>query len=321
MQPIYSSVKDAIKTRLKTNLPGMLMLGGAVVFGTILALGLSFEESPEYVAFETQSNGTEKLTARPNQLLLETGSASAATIAAAPQQNFDAAASGGFIREYLLANPEVIVDALRGLKAREDAQKAKARSAAVAAKRGLLNANIISKTGVSYASSADTKPITIVEFVDFKCGYCRKAHTELNAVVASNPDVRLIVKQYPILGPESVLAAKAAYATLKIAGASAYETFADELMLFNGPINEDTLRNIWSKSGIHSARFAELGVAMGSPEAQAHIDANSALGRSLGINGTPAFVINDQLHAGYLDQNRMNDLLGTIRTAQANTGE
>ena len=217
--------------------------------------------------------------------------------------------TGAYIRSYLLQNPDVIVEVLTVLNARakETARSAKLQS--VQANQAALH-----KDGRSYVGGNLDGSITVVEFVDFKCGYCRKAHDEIKRMVADNPDVRLIVKQFPILGPESLIAAKAAQGVQDVMGSQAYALFSDALIAFEGPLNDQTLARIFKEIGFDAGSIASVETQMESPEMGALLSYTRELAAELEIKGTPAFVINDDVVAGYITPDRMTGVLERTRT-------
>jgi len=131
-------------------------------------------------------------------------------------------------------------------------------------------------------------------------------------LVRNNPDIRLVVKEYPILGPESVLAARAAMAVLINDGGDVYKAFNDALMRENGPLSEISLPLIADRVGADSTRMMET---LSSPLITQMIQSNRALGQQMAITGTPTFVVADQMLRGYLPLPQMQQIVDEARAA------
>lgn len=230
----------------------------------------------------------------------------AATLAlpVAAQDNTDAA-FGERVRAYLLDNPEVIMEAIGVLQAREEkAQSATDAEMLAAQSDALLN------DGFSWVGGNPDGDVTIVEFMDYRCGYCKKAFPEVESLLQADSNIRLIVKEFPILGEASVLASRFAIATKMVAGDDAYKSVHDTLMEFNGDITPDTLTQLGDTLGLDTAA---INAAMDSDDVTAVIAANRALGQSLAISGTPTFVVQDQMVRGYVPVDQLQELVDTIR--------
>lgn len=214
---------------------------------------------------------------------------------------------GDAVRAYLLENPEVIMEAVAILQNRE-------RAAAVDADRELAAryADQLGNDGYSFVGGNPDGAITVVEFIDYRCGYCRRAHDEVSAFVAANADVRFVVKELPILGDESVLASRAALAVLVNDGPDVYERMNDLLMTFDGPFNDRTLFDIATEAGADAMRMSGL---MGQPLITEMISKNRTLAATLQITGTPTFVIGTEMVRGYVSPEIMDSILEDARQA------
>lgn len=217
----------------------------------------------------------------------------------------DRPAFGAEIRSYLLANPEVLMEAIGVLEARQAEE-------AVAGDQQLLaeNADALFNDPTSWVGGNPEGDITIVEFMDYRCGYCKRAFPEVAELLARDGNIRLIVKEFPILGEASVLASRFALATRKVAGDKGYETVHDALMVLRGDVTEDALRATATEAGLDAdAIFA----AIDDPDIAAILNANRALGQRLNINGTPSFVFGDQFLRGYVPLEGMQQLIADLR--------
>lgn len=212
------------------------------------------------------------------------------------------------IRAYLLENPEVLMEAIAILEERrnQDAQ---------AQERQLLEQNRgeIFADGYSWVGGNPDGDVTIVEFMDYRCGYCKRAYPALTELLATDGNIRFVVKEFPILGEASVLASRYAIATKAVAGDAAYGRVHDTLMRHNGDVNEAYLARLSRELGLdHDAILA----GMDDPEVQAIIRANRTLGNRLEIQGTPSFVMGDNFVRGFIELDQMRAIVAAVRAGQ-----
>lgn len=209
------------------------------------------------------------------------------------------------VRTYLMENPEVIMEAVAVLEERQ-------QQAQVQADQSLVtdNADQIFDDGFSFVGGNPEGDITLVEFLDYRCGYCKRAHGEVAKLLETDGNIRLIVKEFPILGEQSLLASRFAIATKQVAGPDAYKGIADALMTLDGEINMRNLRRLASTFGLDAAAIE---ASMDSPEVTQEIAATRALAQRLQITGTPTFVLQDELLRGYLPYDQMQMLVGEKR--------
>ena len=210
------------------------------------------------------------------------------------------------IRAYLLDNPEVIMEAVAILEQREAAQQAVDDKAMVQA-----NANALFNDPNSWVGGNPDGDVTMVEFVDYRCGYCRKAHDEVAELIAKDGNIRFIVKDFPILGEASTTSAKFAIAVRQLAGDDAYHAAGDALIRLKAAPEEPVLRRLAATLGLDADAVLER---MDSDEVGIVIAANHDLGRRMQINGTPTFVVGDQLLRGYLPLAGMVSVVAKART-------
>ncbi|MBJ3761777.1 thioredoxin domain-containing protein [Maribius pontilimi] len=217
----------------------------------------------------------------------------------------DDAAFGERVRQYLLENPQVIMEAVALLEQRE-------AEAQTAADGDLIadNADALFDDGVSWVGGNPDGDVTVVEFLDYRCGYCRRAHPEVAELVASDGNIRLIVKEFPILGEQSVLASRFAVATLRQAGDAAYEQVNDALMTMRGDMTADSLEALGEELDIDTQAIMQ---DMDSDEVTAILAQNRALGQAMAINGTPSFVFGDQMVRGYVPLDAMREIVEETR--------
>lgn len=209
------------------------------------------------------------------------------------------------VRSYLLENPEVLMEAIGVLEERQ-AQMEAARDEELAA----LNADALFNDGHSYVGGNPEGDITIVEFIDYRCGFCRRAHPEVTELIASDGNIRIITKEFPILGEQSVLASRFAIATKAVAGDAAYKQVSDALMALRSDVSEESLSSLGNAFDLDTdAILAE----MDSEATNAVLEANRTLGGRMDITGTPTFVFEDQLVRGYITLDQMQQIVEVLR--------
>ncbi|MGY6632934.1 MAG: DsbA family protein [Alkalilacustris sp.] len=211
------------------------------------------------------------------------------------------------VRAYLLEHPEVLLEAIAVLEDRQADDQAAGDAALIAA-----HAEALFDNPASWVGGNPDGDVTVVEFVDYNCGFCKRALPEVMALLDRDPGVRLVMKELPILGPESELASRFAIATLQVAGDDAYGAVHERLLGLPGRVSPAALGGIADDLGLDRAAIE---ARMDAPEVSAVIAANRALARSMGINGTPTFVIGDQLVRGYIPLDAMTALVEETREA------
>lgn len=209
------------------------------------------------------------------------------------------------VRAFLLEEPEVLVEAMDVLQGQQESQ---------AAQRDLAmlrdNADLIYRDPNSWAGGNLEADLTIVEFVDYRCGYCRRAHDDVAELVASDGNIRLVLKEFPILGEQSTLSSQFAIAVRQLHGDDAYKAAHDALIALRGDANPETLARLASDLGHDPGAIADR---MAAPEVQAIIDTNHALGGLMEINGTPTFVIDETMVRGYVPLEGMRQIVAGQR--------
>lgn len=235
-----------------------------------------------------------------------------ATPVAAQQGEMTPAERNAFraeVRAYLLDNPEVLIEAMEILRAREEAAEAAADTQLLAAL-----GDRVYNDGVSWVGGNPDGDVTIVEFLDYRCGYCRRAHNEVKALLEEDGNIRWVVKELPILGPDSDASSRMALATLKTLGDEAYSRLHDVLMTFEGPVNAQTMSLIARRADVD---LVAIQAAMESEEVSHHIGSVRLLAQQLNVTGTPAFVIGGTMVRGFIPKDTMNQIIAEER---ANAG-
>ncbi len=231
------------------------------------------------------------------------GSASAADLTDLTEA--ERAAFRDEVRAYLMDNPEVIIEAVDLLKERNAEQQAQADVALVED-----NADALFDDGYSWVGGNPDGDITLVEFMDYRCGYCRRAKPEVAKLLAADGNIRLIIKEFPILGDASVASSRFAIATRKVAGDEAYEQVHDALMELDGDVNDVILGRLAEGLGLDSAAIL---ARMNDDDITAEIAETRALAQRLQISGTPTFVLEDELLRGYLPADQLEIIVSEKR--------
>ena len=205
------------------------------------------------------------------------------------------------LRAYLLSKPEIIREAIVNLQ-KQDAEvaAAKSKTSLNAVRKELLDAPLSPTQGNPNAD------VTIVEFFDFKCGYCKRVAPVLHEILKTDPNVRVVFKQLPVLGPDSILAAQVA---LAVAKQGKYDVFHDALMNAEA-LDEKTVFALVDKHGLDTAKLRQ---DMMSPDIKAELESNLAMSGPLGISGTPGFVIGDAIAPGAIDIETMRQMIAAAR--------
>lgn len=202
------------------------------------------------------------------------------------------------IERYIRAHPEVIEQSLQGLLAKREAELRDHQKTALVAKQQELVHD-----PASPVSGNPKGEITLVEFYDYRCGFCKKAASAVTELQKEDRRVRVVYKDLPILGEQSELAAKAALAS-QVQGK--HQAFHEALLASHADMSKELILKIAVKVGLDAKR---LEADMVNPKWQAVIDKNRALARELGISGTPGFIVGNELVPGWLDLNGLKELI------------
>lgn len=216
-------------------------------------------------------------------------------------------AFGEAIRDYLMANPEVLVESINVLEERRAQQQSLNDTQLVEDYH-----DAIFKDGHSWVGGNPDGDLTLVEFVDYRCGYCRQVNPELEALIKSDGNIRFIIKEFPVLGPASEASARFAIAVQQISGADDYKRAHDALLELPPNASVEALRGVAEDLGLDPQPIID---GMNSDDVTAVLRANHELAQSMGINGTPAFVIGPQLLRG-IPGNGLGPTVAQIRKAQ-----
>ncbi len=227
-----------------------------------------------------------------------------ATVASGPVTRQELPA---LIKEVLMNEPEMVMDAVKKLREKQQAEAKKKTDTAIAAnKEALLNDADTPSIGEK------TADITVVEFFDYHCGYCKHMLPVITQLTSEDKKVRVVFKEFPILSEDSVTAARAALAVNRIAK-DKYFAFHSALMKHEGAFDEKSLMDIAKKQGISADA---LKAEMAKPEVTAALDKSRKLGEEIGVRGTPALIVGNHFMPGAADLDTMKKSIADIRAGK-----
>ena len=206
------------------------------------------------------------------------------------------------IHDYILAHPEVLMESLQRAKKKEDDRIAASRKSTVKSFRKELTAD--SRTPIFGNPNGD---VTLVEFFDYRCPYCRRMEPLLQNLIRDDPGVRVVQKEWPILGPASVYAARVALAALK---QGKHPQLHEALMAKKPNMNEAVILKAAEEVGLD---IDQIKVDMNSPEVDNEIQRGIQIAKLLGLNGTPAFIVGDELLPGWTDLATLKSMVDGAR--------
>jgi protein-disulfide isomerase len=211
------------------------------------------------------------------------------------------------IKEYLLANPEIMVEMQEALTAKREKQEKITRDKAISSSGAAI-----------FEASADAVlgnpkgDVTVVEFYDYNCGYCKRALSDMDAMIKADPNLRFVLKEYPILGEDSLKAHVVAQAFKKLMP----EKYADfhRTLLSGERATEDSAIAVAVLLG---ANEAELRKGMSDPAISILFDQNHQLATALNITGTPSYVIKDDVVFGAMGADVLSGKVANVRKCQS----
>ncbi len=206
------------------------------------------------------------------------------------------------IDAYIAENPEKIIESVREYNRRQEAdRRAQATSNLVALRDELLH------DPAAPAAGNPRGDITVVEFFDYRCGYCKRSLDMLMTVLREDNNLRVVFKEFPILSPESRQAARAALASQN---QDKYLQFHVALMNARGAFEDEQIFDIAAEVGLDVNRLA---ADMRAPETEAQLEVVGDLARALNIEGTPAFIVGDRIFRGAIDLDTMRGAIAAAR--------
>lgn len=219
----------------------------------------------------------------------------------------DRQATEQIIHDYLMAHPEVIIESLRAGDARVKEQAAAEARAQIAKHRDELVRDANSPEGGNPAGD-----VTIVEFFDYRCPYCKQVEPVLEQLLKEDGRIRVVYKEFPILGPDSMIASRVSLAALK-QSPQKYARLHAALMAAKGEFNQDSILKAAEAAGLDVARIRG---DMNGPEIDALIKRNYDLAETLNIRGTPAFIIGNEITPGAVDLPTFKKMVADARKTE-----
>lgn len=212
------------------------------------------------------------------------------------------------VQDYIKANPQLIIASVQDMQKREFEESMKKSKEAVIKKKDEIQGK---ESDIQLVAGNKDGDVTVVAFLDYRCGYCRKVNTEIKELIKKDPKVRVLFKEYPVLGEASLRIAKTALAVY-LYDPTKYLDFHNAVMSSNDP-NDKFILNTLKLLNLDTAKIDQL---IGDPRISNEIAAVAMLSQEIGVRGTPAFIIGDELIPGAVDANTMLNLVQKAREAK-----
>ena len=212
------------------------------------------------------------------------------------------------IKEYILDNPEIIIEAIEIYQNKQNFKKIDKEKKLIKS----LSSEILDDKN-SYQYGDKNSKTTIVEFIDYNCGYCKRNHNIIMKFLKNNDDVRYIVKELPILGERSILASKFAVLIYLKDGPEVYQKFFNFLMTHKNQLNFQILKSFASKAG---SIIKDFDNQINIQKVNSVIAANLLLAEKLSINGTPTFIIGNSIIRGFISNEELQEIIDNVRKKQ-----
>lgn len=215
------------------------------------------------------------------------------------------------VREYLIAHPEVLQEAMTELEKRQSAAESEKHKAAV---KQYSQALFSSPRQVVLGNPSGN--VTFVEFFDYNCGYCKRAMDDMLTLLKDDPKLKVVLKEFPVLGPGSVEAARVAVAVrMQDKTGKKYLEFHQKLLGGRGQADKARALAVAKDIGLDMGR---LDKDMASPEVKATLEESFKLAEALGLNGTPSYVIGDDVVVGAVGLDALKEKVNTSRCGKPN---
>lgn len=228
----------------------------------------------------------------------------AGTIETAQLSDDQRAEVEAIIRNYLIANPEIIRDAINELQRREDTAAQMAQTQAITD-----NGDLIFSTAGGVALGNPAGDVTLVEFFDYNCTYCRRAHADMKQLIETDPKLRIVLKEFPILGDGSVAAARVALAVL-VTAPEKYAAFQNALISEKGQADGERAMAVAEELGLD---VQALSAARDGPEVTKAINETYELAAKLNLTGTPSYVTEREVVVGAVGYDALKAKIGDVR--------
>lgn len=217
---------------------------------------------------------------------------------------------GAFIKEFLIANPEIMLDVQDALEKKQ--QEARLQQASAAVKE---NKDALFSSEHDIALGNPNGDVTVVEFFDYNCGYCKRALSDMNDILSKDNNVRFVLKEFPILGPDSEAAHKVSDAFRKIAPEK-YGDFHRALMGVEGRAGEESALEVAASLGVTEE---QIRAKMAESPNDASVREAYQLATSLGITGTPSYIVGNEAVFGAIGSEAIEKKLANVRACGQTT--
>lgn len=215
---------------------------------------------------------------------------------------------GAFIREYLLANPELIEEMSQALEIKKEAESRVMAQAAIAE-----NAEAIFNAPEDIVLGNPEGDVTVVEFYDYNCGFCKRAMNDMVAMLDKDPNIRFVLKEFPILGPDSLAAHRVAMSFRALAPEK-YGDFHIEMLGSDIRATEARAIEVAKSFGVDEEALKQ---GMNDPAIDQSIRQTYELANALGISGTPSFVIGDEAVFGAVGEEALLAKIANMRQCES----
>lgn len=206
------------------------------------------------------------------------------------------------IGDYLKNHPDALIDAIQGADDKMKADEKEKAARALAEHRQALFDD--PQSPVAGNPKGD---VTLVEFFDYRCPYCKQVEPSLEKLIADDHKLRFVYKEFPVLGPDSVTAAHAALAARR---QGKYDAFHRAMMSTTGHIDEAVIFKVAASVGLDVDKLKQ---DMKSPDIEKQLKANLDLGTQLDLSGTPSFIVGDTIVPGAISADELKQLIATAR--------
>lgn len=214
------------------------------------------------------------------------------------------------VRNYLVAHPEVLEEAMNELSKRQTAAETAKHEASIA-----KNADAIFNSPRQVTLGNKDGDVTFVEFFDYNCGYCKRAMADMLDLLKSDPKLKVVLKEFPVLSQGSVEAAQVAVAVhMQDPTGKKYLDFHQRLLGGRGQADKARALAAAKEAGLDVARIEK---DLSSPEVRAAIEENFKLAEAMGMNGTPSYVIGKQIVVGAIGLEGLKEKIGIARCGKA----
>src|SRR3954463_2135586 len=232
---------------------------------------------------------------------------------AASAQSFSDSQRGeieSMVRNYLIAHPEVLEEAMAELSKRQAAAETEKHEASIAS-----NAQTIFNSPRGVVLGNKDGDVTFVEFFDYNCGYCKRAMTDMLDLMKSDPKLKVVLKEFPVLSQASVEAAQVGVAVrMQDPTGKKYLDFHQRLLSGRGQADKARAMAAAKEAGLDMARIEK---DLASPEVRATLEENLKLAEAMGMNGTPSYVIGKQVVIGAVGLESLKEKIGIARCGKA----